>query len=67
MGGGTLPNREFPSIALHIKGKASSLERAFRKRGVIGRIEEDRFLLDIRTVSEDNEVELLEIINGIIK
>ena len=67
MGGGTLPNREFPSIALHIKGKASSLERAFRKRGVIGRIEENRFLLDIRTVSEENEVELLEIINGIVK
>lgn len=67
MGGGTLPNREFPSIALHIKGKASSLERAFRKKGVIGRIEEDRFLLDIRTVLEDNEVKLLEIINGIVK
>ncbi|PHS39863.1 MAG: L-seryl-tRNA(Sec) selenium transferase [Sulfurovum sp.] len=67
MGGGTLPNREFPSIALHIKGKASSLERDFRKKGVIGRIEEDRFLLDIRTVLEDNEVELLEIINEIVK
>lgn len=66
MGGGTLPNRKFPSIALHIKGKASHLERAFRAKRVIGRIEEDRFLLDIRTVLEENESTLLDIIQEIL-
>ncbi len=66
MGGGTLPNREFPSVALHIKGKASALERAFRVKGVIGRIEEDKFLLDVRTVLEESEETLIEIINEIV-
>lgn len=66
MGGGTLPNRKFPSIALHVKGKASHLERAFRAKGVIGRIEEDRFLLDIRTVLEENESTLVDIIQEIL-
>jgi len=66
MGGGTLPNRKFPSIALHIKGKANALERAFREKGVIGRIEDDRFLLDIRTVLEENELALLDIMQEIL-
>ena len=66
MGGGTLPNREFPSVALHIKGKASALERAFRVKGVIGRIEEDKFLLDVRTVLEESEETLIEIINEVV-
>jgi len=50
MGGGTLPNREFPTIALHIKGKASDLERRFRQKDIIGRIERDMFLIDLRAL-----------------
>ena len=50
MGGGTLPNREFPTIVLHIYGKATVMERTFRERGIIGRIDKDRFLIDLRAL-----------------
>lgn len=62
MGGGTLPNRLFPSVALHIKGKASQLEKKFRAKHVIGRIEEEKFLLDFRALLPSKENELIAII-----
>ena len=66
MGGGTLPNRRFPTIALHVKGKATLLERKFRENHVIGRIENDHFLLDFRTILPSSEDKLIEIIKLII-
>lgn len=66
MGGGTLPNRRFPTIALHVKGKATALERKFRANHVIGRIENDHFLLDFRTILPSMEDKLIEIIKLII-
>jgi len=66
MGGGTLPNRRFPTIALHVKGKATSLERQFRENHVIGRIENDRFLLDFRTILPSVEEKLIHIIETIV-
>lgn len=67
MGGGTLPNRRFPTVALRIRGKATSLERRFRKQCVIGRIENDGFLLDFRTILPETEDRLISIIKTIIK
>ena len=66
MGGGTLPNRRFPTIALHVKGKATLLERKFRENHVIGRIENDHFLLDFRTILPSTEEKLSEIIKRIV-
>lgn len=66
MGGGTLPNRRFPTIALHVKGKATSLERQFRENHVIGRIENDQFLLDFRTILPSVEEKLIHIIETIV-
>lgn len=66
MGGGTLPNRRFPTIALHVKGKATLLERKFREKHVIGRIENDQFLLDFRTILPSVEEKLIEIIKSIV-
>jgi len=66
MGGGTLPNRRFPTIALHVKGKATLLERKFREKHVIGRIENDQFLLDFRTILPSTEEKLIEIIKSIV-
>jgi len=66
MGGGTLPNRRFPTIALHVKGKATVLERKFRENHVIGRIENDHFLLDFRTIFPSTEEKLSEIIKRIV-
>ena len=59
MGGGTLPNRRFPTIALHIKGKAMLLEKKFRANNIIGRIEQDMFLLDFRSILPENENEII--------
>ena len=66
MGGGTLPNRRFPTIALHVKGKAMILEKKFREAHVIGRIENDQFLLDFRTILPSSEEKLIEIIKRIV-
>ncbi len=67
MGGGTLPNREFPTVALHVKGKATTLERAFRKANIIGRIENDMFLIDFRSILPEFEEQIIETIKEIIK
>ncbi len=66
MGGGTLPNREFPSIALHVKGKAVELEKKFRENLIIGRIENDKFLLDFRTILPSQEHKLKKTIEEIV-
>jgi len=66
MGGGTLPNRRFPTVALHVKGKAMVLEKKFRESYVIGRIENDQFLLDFRTILPSMEEKLSDIIKRIV-
>ncbi|MDD3324848.1 MAG: L-seryl-tRNA(Sec) selenium transferase [Sulfurospirillaceae bacterium] len=67
MGGGTLPNRTFATIALHVKGKAVNLERQFRKHGIIGRIENDKFLLDFRSILPEFDEDLGKTIKIIAK
>jgi L-seryl-tRNA(Ser) seleniumtransferase len=52
VGGGTMPNRKIPTVVLALEGDPEALERRFRARRVIGRIEADRFVLDMRTVRE---------------
>ena len=52
VGGGTMPNRKIPTVVLALEGDPEALERHFRARRVIGRIEADRFVLDMRTVRE---------------
>jgi L-seryl-tRNA(Ser) seleniumtransferase len=66
MGGGTLPNREFPTVALHVKGKAATLERKFREKNLIGRIENDKFLIDFRSILPELENEIVIIIKEIL-
>lgn len=61
IGGGTTPNRTIPSIALTIKiknYKQNKMERLFRDRKIIGRIEDDRFLLDFRAIQK-SEIPLM--------
>ncbi len=66
MGGGTLPNREFPTIALHLHGKATTLERAFRARDIIGRIEKDRFLIDFRALEPRHEAQIIDVAREVL-
>ena len=61
MGGGTLPNRTFPTIALAFKGNAIELEKKFRSLNLIGRIENDRFLIDFRSILPELDEQILAI------
>ena len=68
-GGGTLPNVKIKSIALAFRAKKGqkieNLERDFRQKGVIGRIENQCFLLDLRSVLPSDESALITAINSI--
>ncbi len=64
IGGGTTPNKKIPSIGLSLEYKnykANKLEELLRKNNLISRIENDRVILDFRTILED-EIEKIEII-----
>jgi L-seryl-tRNA(Ser) seleniumtransferase len=63
-GGGALPLMELRSlcVAIQIKGlSANSLEKRMRDNDppIIGRIESDLFLMDLRTIQED-ELSIIE-------
>ncbi len=64
IGGGTTPNKKIPSIALSLEienYKANKIEELLRKNNLITRIENEKVLLDFRTILED-EIEKIEII-----
>ena len=71
IGGGTTPNKKIPTIAISItfkNYKANKIEKLFREKNIIGRIESEQFLLDFRSIKEE-DLKLLtntikEIING---
>ncbi|WP_457560982.1 L-seryl-tRNA(Sec) selenium transferase [Caminibacter sp.] len=66
VGGGTMPNRKIPSIAVAIKGSAKKWEKSFREKLVIGRIENEKFLLDFRTIQDDEIEKLAHITNELL-
>ena len=60
MGGGSLPDVSIPSYGLSLQPSLVSVEKLEqRMRGldtpVIGRIEKGRFLIDMRTVQQEDE------------
>ena len=62
IGGGTTPNKKIPTIALSIEFnnfKPNKIEKLFRAKNIIGRIENEKFLLDFRTINE-NDIKLIE-------
>lgn len=61
IGGGSTPDQTLPTWLLAIPGDAAGLERALRGGDppVIARIEDDRLLLDLRTVLEEQEPALI--------
>ena len=63
VGGGSLPDVSIPSFGLSLlpaRFSVEKFERAMRKLEVpvIGRIEKGRFLIDARTVQEEDEAYL---------
>ena len=56
VGGGSVPNQTLASFAVALDGNVTKLEETLRKgvHPIIGRIHEGRFLLDVRTLWEDD-------------
>ncbi|WP_368031235.1 L-seryl-tRNA(Sec) selenium transferase [Arcobacter sp. s6] len=68
IGGGTTPNRKIPSIALTISFKdfkANKIEKLFRQNNLITRIENEKVLLDFRTIQENEIEQIANIISGV--
>jgi L-seryl-tRNA(Ser) seleniumtransferase len=57
LGGGTTPTETIPSFGVAFRGRAESMSESLRRWDppIIGRIERDRYILDLRTIlpSED--------------
>ena len=58
-----MPNKKLPSVALALSGDANLNELKFRQKKVIGRIENDKFMLDLRSLLDDDVETLIKIIN----
>ncbi len=52
VGGGTMPDKTYPSLALAVDGDAKKLQKIFRDKKIIGRIENEKFLLDFKSILE---------------
>jgi len=67
VGGGTMPGASYPSVALAILGGADpqSTQAKFRAAGIIGRIEDDKFLLDFRSILKSDLQDLIKKIGEI--
>ena len=57
-GGGTLPGVEIPSVGVALAGNHTSRLRNSTPKPVIARVEDDRTIVDIRTVDPDDDVAL---------
>ncbi|MBE6969486.1 MAG: L-seryl-tRNA(Sec) selenium transferase [Ruminococcaceae bacterium] len=62
VGGGSVPGQSLPSFAAAMEGRVDALEEKLRKRPVpiIGRIHEGRWLLDVRTLRDEDFSEIAE-------
>ncbi len=68
VGGGSFPTDRLPSAAVALEGDATALEARLRgaERPVIGRIEDGRLLLDLRSVPErDDEALALAVLGAL--
>ena len=67
VGGGTMPSASYPSVALAILDGAEpqSTQVKFRAAGIIGRIEDDKFLLDFRSILKSDLRDLIKKIGEI--
>jgi L-seryl-tRNA(Ser) seleniumtransferase len=65
VGGGTMPEVKLPTKIIALKHRLHSAEKIARKLrtestpSIIGRIQKDMFLIDLRTVSDEDEKDLL--------
>lgn len=70
VGGGTTPNKKIPTIALSLEFKdfkANKIEALLRENLIISRIENDKVLLDFRTILEEDLEKLENILKEIFQ
>lgn len=70
LGGGSMPNQQLPSYCVALSPKDIGLDRFARtlrtgKIPVVGRVQHDRLLLDLRTVFASQDAQLLEAITQV--
>ena len=66
LGGGTTPTETIPSVAVAVSGNASELQARFLRNDppIAGRVQSDRFLLDMRTLAESDLTEVRAILSS---
>ena len=67
LGGGTTPSETVPSLAIAVPGNASELQRRFLHHDppIAGRVQNDRFLLDVRTLQESDLSQVREAVTSL--
>lgn len=63
VGGGSLPDKSLQSFILAFEGEAMVLQERFRGLGIVGRVEDEKFVLDFRSVLDSEISALCEVIN----
>ncbi|EAH8543022.1 L-seryl-tRNA(Sec) selenium transferase [Campylobacter coli] len=63
VGGGSMPDKTLETYILAFNGNALKLQEKFREKNIIGRIENEAFVLDFRTIREKDLSKLIQIIN----
>ncbi len=70
MGGGSLPEAEMPSVGLVFSQEynANKLSKTFRELNlpILGRVEKEQFIIDLKAIDEDDLPYLIDSINNII-
>ncbi len=70
IGGGTTPNKKIPTIALSLEYKdfkPNKIEKLLRTKNIIARIENEKVLLDFRSIQEEEIQELINITTEVFK
>jgi L-seryl-tRNA(Ser) seleniumtransferase len=69
IGGGTTPNQKIPTVALSLsfkKYKPNKIEKLLRAQNLVGRIENEQFLLDFRTINPNDIQRIEQIIKDVV-
>ena len=61
-GGGSTPDQTLPTWLLAVSGDVVQIEKKLRAQNIIARIENDRVVLDLRTVFPEEEDQLVRVL-----
>jgi len=71
LGGGSTPGQTIPSLAVSIRSSVSPTTLAARFRAhtppIIGRVEDNDFLLDLRTIPPEKDAVIIGAIKDLVK